>query len=74
MLIPENPSPSLLKRSGEQVENILTDHCRKIKLEPLIVSCYFKLVSFFNIKNDEAFRNKLEIRLSFFSPVLKNNI
>lgn len=57
MLTPENPSP-LFKRSGKQVENILTAHGSMIKLELLIVSCYFKLTSFFNIKNDEAFRDQ----------------
>lgn len=72
VLRPETASPSLSKRWGKQVRNVLTDHCRRINLESLIVSCYFKLISFFfDMKNNAASRNKLEIGLSFFSPALK---
>lgn len=72
---PETASPSLSKRWGKQVGNILTDHCRRINLETLTVSCYFKRISFyfffFDVKNNAASRNKLEIGLSFFSPAFK---
>lgn len=77
MLRPETASPSLSKRWGKQVGNILTDHCRRINLESLTVSCYFKHISgflfffFFDVKNNAASRNKLEIGLSFCSPAFK---